>query len=65
MPPPVTAPERKMGLLSGIWITFVLGAGMGAAMVLHFKALGMLGAAFLLLIFTLRNFWAAAMAKTG
>ena len=31
-------------------MTFVLGAWAGAAMVLHFKALGMLGAALLLII---------------
>jgi uncharacterized membrane protein YoaK (UPF0700 family) len=42
------AASQKMGLLCGIGLTFVLGAGTGAAMVLHFKALGMLGAAVLL-----------------
>jgi uncharacterized membrane protein YoaK (UPF0700 family) len=48
-PAPVTHPDPQIGLLSGIWIAFVLGAGSGAAMVLHFKALGMLGAALVLL----------------
>lgn len=56
----VTAPtlgstDPKVGLLCGIWIAFVLGAGTGAAMVLHFKALGMLGAALLLIPLLLRE----------
>jgi uncharacterized membrane protein YoaK (UPF0700 family) len=50
---PVTTSDPKVGLLGGIWITFVLGAATGAAMVLHFKALGMLGAALLLILLTL------------
>jgi uncharacterized membrane protein YoaK (UPF0700 family) len=62
---PVRAPDPKIGLLSGIWIAFVLGAGTGAAMVLRFKALGMLGAALLLVIFTLQNLRGAAMIKTA
>jgi hypothetical protein len=49
VPPAVRAPDTKIGLLCGIWIAFVLGAGTGAAVVLHFKALGMLGAALLLI----------------
>jgi uncharacterized membrane protein YoaK (UPF0700 family) len=55
MPPPVRAPDTEMGLLSGTWIAFVLGAGTGAAMVLHFKALGMLGAALVLVCLILQN----------
>jgi uncharacterized membrane protein YoaK (UPF0700 family) len=55
VPPAVRAPDPKMGLLCGIWIAFVLGAGTGAAMVLHFKALGMLGAALLLIPLVLRE----------
>lgn len=55
----VSAPQRtfdrKIGLLCGIWIAFVLGAGMGAAMVLRFKALGMLGAALLLIALMVHN----------
>src|SRR5271156_4344086 len=35
-PPPMRAPDPKMRLLCGIWAAFVLGAGTGAAMVLHF-----------------------------
>ena len=54
-PPPMRAPDPKMRLLFGIWAAFVLGAGAGAAMVLHFKALGMLGAALLLIILILRD----------
>jgi uncharacterized membrane protein YoaK (UPF0700 family) len=48
-PEPVTHPDPQIGLLTGIWIAFVLGAGTGAAMVLHFRAPGMLGAALILL----------------
>ncbi len=55
VPQSVRAADPKMELLCGIWITFVLGAGVGAAMVLHFKALGMLGAALLLTPLFLRE----------
>jgi uncharacterized membrane protein YoaK (UPF0700 family) len=55
VPPPVKAPDTEIGLLTGIWIGFVLGAGTGAAMVLRFKALGMLGAALLLITLIIRN----------
>jgi uncharacterized membrane protein YoaK (UPF0700 family) len=55
VPPAARAPDPKMGLLYGIWIAFVLGAGTGAAMVLHFKALGMLGAALILISLVLRE----------
>ena len=54
-PPSVRVPDPKIGLLRGIWIAFVLGAGTGAAMVFHFKALGMLGAAVLLILLVLRE----------
>jgi uncharacterized membrane protein YoaK (UPF0700 family) len=54
-PPTLGSPDPKAGLLCGIWIAFVLGAGTGAAMVLHFKALGMLGAALLLIPLLLRE----------
>jgi uncharacterized membrane protein YoaK (UPF0700 family) len=47
--------DPKIGLLCGIWIAFVLGAGMGAAMVLRFEALGMLGAALLLITLIVHN----------
>jgi uncharacterized membrane protein YoaK (UPF0700 family) len=49
--PSAAAVNPNMGLLGGIGIAFVLGAGTGAAMVLRFKALGMLGAAVLLCAF--------------
>jgi len=55
LPPSVAPPDPKIDLLCGIWLAFVLGAGIGAAMILRFKALGMLGAALLLLILILRN----------
>jgi uncharacterized membrane protein YoaK (UPF0700 family) len=47
--------DSKIELLCAIWIAFVLGAGTGAAMVLHFRALGMLGAALLLILLLLRE----------
>ena len=53
--PPISVPDPKIGLLCEIWIAFVLGAGTGAAMVLHFKAFGMLGAALLLILLILRE----------
>ena len=55
VPPPVSAHDPKMSLLCGIWIVFVLGAGTGAAMVLHFGAFGMLGAAVPLILLVLRE----------
>jgi uncharacterized membrane protein YoaK (UPF0700 family) len=54
-PPILGSPDPKVALLCGIWIAFVLGAGTGAAMVLHVKALGMLGAALLLIPLLLRE----------
>lgn len=54
-PPPLRAPGSQMCLLCAIGAAFVLGAGTGAAMVLHFKALGMLGAALLLIVLMLRT----------
>jgi len=55
VPPPVTARDPKITLLCRIWIAFVLGAGTGAAMVLHFGAVGMLGAAVPLILLVLRE----------
>ena len=54
-PPTLGSPDPKVSLLCGISIAFVLGAGTGAAMVLHFKALGMLGAALPLIPLLLRE----------
>ena len=55
VPPPARAHDPKIRLLCGIWIVFVLGAGTGAAMVLHFGAVGMLGAAVPLILLVLRE----------
>jgi uncharacterized membrane protein YoaK (UPF0700 family) len=52
---PAFARDPKLTLLCGIWIFFVLGAGIGAAMAFHFKGLGMLGAALPLIILILHN----------
>jgi uncharacterized membrane protein YoaK (UPF0700 family)/carbohydrate-selective porin OprB len=43
------AADQKVSLLGGIWLSFVLGATAGAAMVFRFGAPGMFGAALLLL----------------
>jgi uncharacterized membrane protein YoaK (UPF0700 family) len=55
IPLSVRVPDPKIDLLYKIWIAFVLGAATGAAMVLHFKAFGMLGAAGLLIPLILRE----------
>jgi len=55
VPPPVSTHDPKISLLCKIWIAFVLGAGTGAAMVLHFGAVGMLGAAVPLILIVLRE----------
>ena len=55
VPPIVRAPDPKIDLLCGIWIAFVVGAGTGATMVLHFGAIGMLGAPLLLIPLALRE----------
>ena len=48
-PTPAGDPDPQIGLLLRIWIAFVLGAGIGAAMVFHFNEFGILGAAILLI----------------
>lgn len=53
--PPVETTDPKIGLLCRIWIAFVLGAGIGAAMVLQFKEFGILGAAVLLIVLLLQT----------
>ena len=55
VPHDVRAHDPKIELLCVIWIAFVVGAGTGAALVLHFGALGMLGAALLLIPLVLRE----------
>jgi uncharacterized membrane protein YoaK (UPF0700 family) len=47
--------DPKIELLCVIWIAFVVGAAAGAALVLHFGALGTLGAALLLIPLALRE----------
>jgi uncharacterized membrane protein YoaK (UPF0700 family) len=64
-PPPMRAPDHKMRLLCGIWAAFVMGAGTGAAMALHFKALGMLGAALVLIVLILLNSKGARMTESS
>ena len=54
-PRDVGTPNPTISVLCGIWIAFVLGAGTGAAMVFHLGALGMLGAALLLIPLALRE----------
>jgi uncharacterized membrane protein YoaK (UPF0700 family) len=55
VPHDVRAHDRKIELLWVIWIAFVVGAGTGAASVLHFGALGTLGAGLLLIPLALRE----------
>jgi len=55
VPLDVRAHDPKIELLCVIWIAFAVGAAAGAALVLHFGALGMLGAALLLIPLALRE----------
>ena len=55
VPHDVRAHDPKIELLCVIWIAFVVGTGTGAALVLHFGALGMLGAGLLLIPLALRQ----------
>jgi uncharacterized membrane protein YoaK (UPF0700 family) len=65
VPATVRAPDPKISVLCKIWIAFVLGAATGAAMVLHFRALGMLGAALLLIALILTNSRVSWMPETS
>jgi aryl-alcohol dehydrogenase-like predicted oxidoreductase len=47
--------REKVFIATKVGLAFVLGAGTGAAMVLHFKALGMLGASLLLITLILHD----------
>jgi len=58
-----TALDSKLGLLCGIWVVFVLGAAMGAAAALHFKELGILGAALILFAIIFRNLMAVSRTR--
>jgi uncharacterized membrane protein YoaK (UPF0700 family) len=62
---PPTAVDPKFGLLCGAWAVFVLGAVMGAAASLHFKELGILGAALVLLAIIVRNLMAASRTRAA
>jgi uncharacterized membrane protein YoaK (UPF0700 family) len=55
--------DPKFGLLCGIWVVFVLGAAMGAAAALHFKELGILGAALILFAIIFRNLMAVSRTR--
>jgi len=44
------ASDQKVRLLGGVWLAFVLGGTVGAAMVFWLRTLGVVGAAFLLLV---------------
>jgi uncharacterized membrane protein YoaK (UPF0700 family) len=55
--------DPKFGLLCGLWAVFVLGAGVGAAAVFHFKAAGILGAALILVAIIVRNSLVASRAQ--
>jgi uncharacterized membrane protein YoaK (UPF0700 family) len=44
-----SAPDPQRSILCGIWLAFVLGATIGAAMVFRLEALAIVGAALLLL----------------
>jgi uncharacterized membrane protein YoaK (UPF0700 family) len=52
---PTIPRDPTIRVLSGIWVAFVLGAGVGAATAFHFKGLGMLGAALVLIALTLHD----------
>jgi uncharacterized membrane protein YoaK (UPF0700 family) len=64
-PPPARTPDPKTDLLWGIWIAFVLGAGIGATIVFHLEGLGVLGAALLLVTLILRNSKRSQMTDTS
>jgi uncharacterized membrane protein YoaK (UPF0700 family) len=55
VPDSVRSPDPKIALLLSIWTAFVLEAGIGTAMVFHFKAFGMLGAALVMITLVLFN----------
>jgi uncharacterized membrane protein YoaK (UPF0700 family) len=60
---PPTALDPKFGLLCGVWAVFLLGAVMGAAAAFHFKGLGILGAALILLAIIGRNLMAVSQTR--
>jgi uncharacterized membrane protein YoaK (UPF0700 family) len=64
-PRPVTASDPKFSLVCGIWASFVVGAGVGAAMVFRFKKAGILGAALGLFAIIVRNSITARLAHSA
>jgi uncharacterized membrane protein YoaK (UPF0700 family) len=58
-------PDPKVSLLWSMWSAFVLGAATGAAMVLRLKAVGIFGAALLLLVLMIRVVRAGPSAATN
>jgi uncharacterized membrane protein YoaK (UPF0700 family) len=46
----MSAGDPKRNLLYGIWLAFFVGGAVGAAIVFHFKEIGILGATFLLVV---------------
>jgi uncharacterized membrane protein YoaK (UPF0700 family) len=50
-----SAPDPKRSILCGIWLAFVLGAAIGAAMVFRLEALAIVGAALLLFATLIRE----------
>jgi uncharacterized membrane protein YoaK (UPF0700 family) len=56
--PAVIAHDPTLRLLGGIWMSFLLGAAVGAVMVLRWKGLGILGAEVALLPLLVRVLWA-------
>ena len=59
-----SASDRKVNLLFGIWLAFVIGATIGATMVLRFGAVGILGATLLLLVMLIRQ-WVTRSRQEG
>ncbi len=49
--------DPTMSLICGIWFAFILGAALGAALVFRFEALGILGAALVLLALLIHQLW--------
>ncbi len=57
MPPtPGTSLKSRIGFSCGVWLAFFLGATIGATAILHFYALGILGAALLLVLMLVSSF---------
>jgi uncharacterized membrane protein YoaK (UPF0700 family) len=55
-PSPKSAPDPQVSLLWGMWVAFIVGGTVGAALVLRFAGLGILGAALMLLALIMHQF---------